>query len=78
MYAGSRFNNGAESNYAPTEGEALSVAWALKTAQLYTLGCPKLLVVTDHRPLLGIFNDRDLGSIKNPRIRRIKEQTLDY
>ena len=35
-------------------------------------------MVTDHRPLLGIFNDRELGSIKNPRTRRIKEHTLDY
>ena len=31
-----------------------------------------------HKPLLGIFNRRELGSIKNPRIRRIKENTLDY
>ena len=78
VYAGSRFTNSAESRYAPTEGEALAVAWALRTARMYTLGCPKLLIVTDHKPLLGIFNDRDLGSIRNPRIRRIKEQTLEY
>ena len=78
IYAGSRFTNEAESRYAPTEGEALAVAWALKTSQLFTLGCPKLTVVTDHKPLLGIFNHRDLGSIKNPRTRRIKESILDY
>ena len=77
-YAGSRFTNDAESRYAPTEGEALAVAWALKTSRLFTLGCPKLIIVTDHKPLLGILNNRDLGSIKNPRIRRIKEHTLDY
>ena len=77
-YAGSRFTNEAEGRYAPTEGEALAVAWALKTSRLFTLGCPRLTVVTDHKPLLGIFNDRDLGSIKNPRIRRIKEHTLEY
>ncbi len=77
-FAGSRFTNEAESRYAPTEGEALAVAWALKTSRLFTLGCPKLIVVTDHKPLLGILNNRDLGSIKNPRIRRLKEHTLDY
>ena len=77
-YAGSRFTNAAESRYAPTEGEALAVAWALQTSRLFTLGCPKLIVVTDHKPLLGIFNHRDLGSIKNPRTRRIKEHTLEY
>ena len=78
VYAGSRFTNPAESRYAPTEGEALAVAWALTNSRLFTLGCPKLVVVTDHRPLLGILNKRDLGSIKNPRLRRIKEHTLDY
>ena len=78
VYAGSRFTNPAESRYSPTEGEALAVAWALKTSRLFTLGSPKLIVVTDHKPLLGIFNGRDLDSIKNPRIRRLKEHTLDY
>lgn len=78
VYAGSRFTIDAESRYAPTEGEALAVSWALKTSRVFTLGCPKLTVITDHKPLLGIFNERDLGSIKNPRIRRLKEATLDY
>ena len=78
IYAGSRFTNDAESRYSPTEGEALAVAWALRTSRLFTLGCPKLTVVTDHKPLLGILNSRDLGSIKNPRIRRIKEHTLEF
>ena len=66
IYAGSRFTNDAESRYSPTEGEALAVAWALRTSRLFTLGCPKLTVVTDHKPLLGILNSRDLGSIKKP------------
>ena len=78
VLAGSRFTNEAESRYAPTEGEALAVAWALNKAQMFVLGCPTLTVVTDHQPLLGIFNDRDIGTIKNPRIRRLKEKTLDF
>ena len=44
IYAGSRFTNPAESRYAPTEGEALAVAWALKTSRLFTLGCPNLSI----------------------------------
>ena len=78
VYAGSRFTNPAESRYSPTEGEALAVAWSLKSSRLFTLGCPNLFVITDHKPLLGIMNGRDLGTIKNPRIRRLKEQTLDF
>ena len=77
-YAGSRFTTEVESRYAPTEGEALAVAWALKTSRVFTLGCPDLTIVTDHKPLLGILNERDLNSIKNPRLRRLKEHTLDF
>ena len=78
VFAGSRLTSTAESRYAPTEGEALAVCWTLQRARLFVLGCPKLTIVTDHKPLLGIFNDRDLGSIHNPRIQRFKEKTLQY
>ncbi len=78
IYAGSRFTNQAESNYAPTKGEALAVAWSLEHSRLFTLGCPALMVTIDHKPLLGIFNDRALDKITNPRVQNIKERTLPY
>ena len=78
VFAGSRFTKGAEANYAPTEGEALAVAWALNHAQVFTKGCPDLIISTDHKPLLGILNNRPIESIKNPRILRLKEQTLQF
>ena len=78
IYAGSRFTKPAESRYSPPEGEALALAWALEHSRMYTLGCPDLLVAVDHKPLLGIFNDRDLESIKNPRLRKLKEDTLAW
>ena len=49
----------------------------LNNARYYTEGCPNLLVVTDHKPLLGIFGDRELGTISNTRI-RLKEWTLAF
>ena len=78
IYAGSRFTNQAESNYSPTEGEALAVAWSLEHSRLFTLGCPTLVVATDHKPLLGIFNDRALDKISNPRVQSLKERTLPW
>ena len=78
VFAGSRFTKGAEERYAPTEGELLAVAWALNHAHIFTKGCPKLLISTDHKPLLGILNDKPLEAIKNPRILRLKEQTFPY
>ena len=78
IHAGSRFTNPAESNYAPTEGEALAVAWSLEHSRLFTLGFPNLVVATDHKPLLGILNDRALDRICNPRVQRLKEKTLPW
>ena len=78
MFAGSRFTRGAEPRYSPTEGEALAVAWALNHAYMFTMGCPNILVSTDHLPLLGIFNDKPLENIKNHRLVRLKEQTMRF
>ena len=78
VFAGSRFTRGAEPRYSPTEGEALAVAWALNHAHLFTKGCPKILVSTDHLPLLGIFNNKPFDTIKNPRLLRLKEHTIPF
>ena len=78
VFAGSRFTKGAETRYAPTEGELLAISWALNHSHVFTKGSPNLVVVTDHKPLLGILNDKPLNDIKNPRIIRLKEQTLSF
>lgn len=78
VFAGSRFCNDAESRYAPIEGEASAIAWALQKCRMFVMGCHNLTVVTDHAPLLGIFGDRDISKITNPRIFKLKEKTLLY
>ena len=78
VFAGSRFTKGAEMRYAPTEGELLAIAWSLNHSHIFTKGSPNLVVVTDHKPLLGILNGKPLNEIKNPRIVRLKEQTLPF
>ena len=75
---GSSFNSPAEANYAPIEGECLGVASALHKTRYYTQGCDKLLVCTDHKPLLGVLGDKELGKIDNPRLLRLKEKTLGW
>ena len=52
------------------------MAVGLEQSKFYTLGCPKLYVATDHKPLVGILGDRALDTIANPRIVSIKERTL--
>ena len=71
VFAGSRFTHPAESRYAPIEGEALARTH-------FVLGCDNLVVATDHKPLLGVLNNRHLGDIKNERLLSLKEKTLPY
>ena len=76
--AGGRFTIPAETRYSPVEGEALAVAVGLESSSYYTLGCRKLYVATDHKPLLAILNDRALDTIVSPRLLRINERTLAW
>ena len=78
IFAGSRFTTDAESRYAPIEGEALAVSYALDKCRMFVLGCANLLVATDHKPLVAILGDTSLDKVKNPRLFRIKEKTLPY
>ena len=75
VLAGSRFLRQNEKNWCPGEGEGLAVVCALEKTKHFVLGCKKLYVATDHKPLLGTFGDRNLQQVKNPRYRRLKEKT---
>ena len=75
---GSRFTHDAETRYAPIEGEALAVVYALQQTRYYTQGCTDLLVATDHKPLLGVLNNRSLADIANRRLLNLKEKTLPF
>ena len=75
---GSRFTTPAESRYAPIEGEALAVAYALHQTRYYILGCEDLVVTTDHKPLERVLNDQPLTDIANRRLLNLKEKTLPY
>ncbi len=74
---GSRFTHAAESRYAPVEGEALAVAYALDKARHFVLGCKNLTIAVDYKPLLKIFDDRSMDNISNTRLRNLKEKTSD-
>lgn len=77
-YAGSRFTKDSESRYAPIEGESLALWFGLNSCRMFVLGCPRLIVTVDHKPLVPIFNDRDLDRIENPRVQTFRERTLPY
>ena len=74
VYVGSRFLKDTETRYAPIEGEALPIAYALEKCKIFVLGCPDLTIATDHKPLVNIFYDRALETIHNPRLSQLKEK----
>jgi len=45
---------------------------------MFVLGCRQLIVAVDHKPLIPIFNNRELDKITNPRILKIRERALPY
>ena len=78
IFAGSRFTKDAETRYSPIEGEALAVVFALDQSRMFVLGCPNLIIATDHKPLIPILNGRRLDLITNPRLLKFREKTLMY
>ncbi len=78
VFAGSKTTNHSQKQYSPTEGECLAAVYGLNRCRMFTLGCPNLILATDHNPLTGILNDRRLDSIENPRLLKLKEKTLAF
>ena len=68
----------SKGTHAPVEAEYLAVVYGLHKCRYFFLGCPNLLVATDHKQLIGILNDRCLANIENRCLRNMKEKTLSF
>ena len=61
----------SERNYAQLEKEALAIVYALRKFHYYLWGQNDFNVVTDHKPLLGIFSpDKNIPPMSSGRIQR--------
>lgn len=67
----------AQTRYATVELQLLGVQWAIDKCQRYLQGCPAFTVVTDHRPLVGLFQ-KSLPEITNLRLLLLREKTQGY
>ena len=74
----SRTTNNAEKHYAQLDLEGLSVDYGLRRFREYLVGSPLVVrVVTDHKPLVPIFNSRRKGSVRTQRI-KLRHQDVPY
>jgi hypothetical protein len=64
-------------NYATIELEALAIKWAIEKCSYYLRGMPEFVVMTDHKPLIGIFK-KPLYEISNTRIESYRVKLVDY
>ena len=73
---GSRSTSPAESRYAPIELETLGVRYAARKCEFYLRGNPHTTtVLTDHRPLEGLFR-KNLSDVSNSRVQRLREKLV--
>ena len=74
---GSRSLTAAQKNYAVIDLECLAIVWAIQKCRFYLHGMPNFKVITDHRPLLGIFS-KPLHERPNQRLMKFRELLTDY
>ena len=73
----SRATTPVEQRYPQLDLEALAVDFGLRRFRYYIVGCPTVTVVTDHKPLLGVFKNTRHGSIRSDRI-KLRHQDVRY
>ena len=74
----SRTTNKAEANYPQLDLEAMGLDFALRRFRRYLVGAPDIVtLVTDHKPLLSIFNGNRKGSIRSEKI-KMRHQDIRF
>lgn len=67
----------AQRNYATIELECSAIVWAMSKCNYFLRGMPSFHVITDHRPLLGVF-EKPLAALGNDRLQRMREKLMVY
>ena len=77
VMCGSKSLTPTQQRYATIELECMAIQWAIVKCDYYLRGAPTFQVLTDHKPLKGIFN-KDLHMLENARLMRMREKIQQY
>ena len=55
----------------------MAIQWAIKKCEFYLRGLPTFDVLTDHRPLVGIFR-KQLSQLENNGLMRMREKIIEF
>ena len=77
IMCGSKSLSATQSRYATVELECLGIVWAIHKCDFYLRGLPSFTVLTDHRPLEGVFK-KTIFDQGNPRLQRMREKLAAY
>ena len=72
---GSSSLSAAQQNYSVVELEASGLVWALEKCYFHLSFCPHFEVLTDHRPLMNLFNRKHVQDVRNSRLQRLLEKS---
>ena len=56
----------------------LALCWAVSKCKLFLTGLQNFTIVTDHNPVISIFNNHRLDELENPRLQRLKGRLMGY
>ena len=59
-----------QNRYATIELECLAIQYGILKCRFYLQGLPSFKIITDHKPLLGIF-EKYIFEVDNPRLQRL-------
>ena len=74
---GSKALTPTQANYSVMELETFAIVWAIKHCSFYLLGLAHFTVLSDHRPLQGVFKQR-LQDVASPRCRSLREKVQAF
>ena len=77
IQCGSKSLTSCQQNYATIEVECLAIFNAVNKCKLFLHGAKHFTGITDHKPLVGIFN-KHINDLDNRRLQNLLEKVMGY